>query len=290
MGIALLIGIALIWWNEQNIRAWASFVLWRDTPLPEFDASKAASVSPEQRAEWERELFLELPMWNTQSRQYQEPNGRMEREMRWRAMADGGYELAHLALRAFEPSSVHMQNPLPVLERLEQLARQGDAGAMCLISAIVRELPERGGIDWSPQRARARAWMQKGAQLLHPACLIDLGGRLQSGFDGFVKDVPSGRAMLFAALRSGYLNAAVPLWFFFKKAGLNDPRNRKLVYCWGYQAAKFRYSDADLSLQVHMSEASPDLRHSLESELIALRKWHPTFEECIDLVNQTEGE
>src|SRR5690606_30991149 len=135
------------------------------------DAGKAASLSPERRAEWERELFNEVPMWNTQSRRYQEPNGRLEREMRWRAMAEGGYELAHLALRVFEPRSVHMHNPWPALMRIDELARQGDAGAMCLYATIATRLPERGGIDWSPQRAQARFWMMKGVEMSHPECL-----------------------------------------------------------------------------------------------------------------------
>lgn len=287
--LALLLGIGLISWSEQNIRIWASFVLWREAPLPKFDAGKAASLSPERRAEWERELFNEVPMWNTQSRRYQEPNGRLEREMRWRAMAEGGYELAHLALRVFEPRSVHMQNPLPALKRLEELALQGDAGAMCLFVAIVNRLPERGGIDWSPQEAKARFWMQKGAELAHPACRIQLGARLQSGVDGFAQDVPRGRALLYQALRSGYLGAAGSIRNYFDAQGLDVARNRRLTYCWGYHAAKIRFIDADLFLLVHRNRARPEQRPALESELHELRKWHPTIEECIDLTDKIQG-
>ena len=289
IGFMLLLAVGLAWWSEQNIRIWASFELWRQMPLPDFDASKTANVSQEQRAEWEQELFAEVNRWNDHSRRYHGPSGTLERELRWRTMAEEGYELAHLALMVFEPSSGRMQRPLPALKRLDELARLGDAGAMCLYTTIAMKLPERGGIDWSPQKAQARFWMQKGAEIGHPACLIHLGARLQSGFTGFVQDVPRARAMLFSALRAGYLDAAGALWFFFENAGLSDPRNRRLTYCWGYQAAKIRYSDADLSLQVYLNEASPPLRQSLESELRDLRMWHPSLEECIELTNQSEG-
>jgi hypothetical protein len=289
IGLVLLLVIGLAWWNEQNIRIWASFELWRQMPLPDFDSRKATKLSQERRAEWERELFTEVTMWNDQSRRYHGPSGTLERELRWRAMAKEGFELAYLALMIYEPSSGRMQRPLPALERLDELARQADAGAMCLYTAIATKLPERGGIDWASQEARARFWMQKGVELGHPACLIQLGARLQSGIDGFVQDVPRGRAMLYQALSFGYLGAAGTLRNYFDAQGLDSARNRQLVYCWGYQAARIRFTDADLFLRVHRNRAPSEQRPLLEYELREFKKWHPVIEECIDLTNQIQG-
>lgn len=290
IGCALLLCVCFLGWYEQNIRIWASFELKRATPLPDFDLSKAASLSSARRASLEQELFGEIYMWDTQSRRYHGPGGGLELEMRWRAMANEGLELAQLALMVFEPSTAHMHNPLPALKRLDELARQGEAGAMCLIPVIASRLPERGGIDWSQQIAAARFWMTKGADVSHPVCLAMLGARIQSGTDGFVRDVPRGRAMLFKALNLGYRNAASSFWLYFMQRGLGEFPNRRLAYCWGYQAAKYRNSDADLTLQVYLDKAGPERRQLLESELREFRAWFPTTEECINLTNHYQGE
>ncbi len=288
--VLLLMGIGLIWWNQQTLRIWAYFVHPFATPQVFFDAGKAATLSAERRTELERELFNEVYLWNDQSRRYNGPQGLAQREARWRTMAAEGYELAYLTLKVFEPSTVQVHNPLPVLKRLDELARQGDAGAMCLLSAISYRLPSRPGIDWSEQRSLARYWMQKGAALGHPDCYIQLGGRLRAGSAGFQQDMARGTDLLIKALRSGYLRAAVSFWGPVEERGLDGVRHRQLVYCWGFQAAKYWFSDADLSLVVYRNKAPPERRASLEEELNQLRQWHPEIEECIELTNAVQEE
>lgn len=52
-------------------------------------------------------------------------------------MANEGYELAYLTLRVLEPGEpAPSYNPLPTFERLDQLAHDGDAGAMCLYGGL----------------------------------------------------------------------------------------------------------------------------------------------------------
>jgi hypothetical protein len=285
-GTVLVLVAALIAWNWQTLLIRATMVQDRAQPLPAFDASKAQQLSAERRAELERELFSELWMWNTQSRRYQMPNGLKEREQRWRAMAEEGYELAYLTLQVFEPSTVHTHNPLPVLERLDELARQGDAGAMCLYGGIAFQLPS-WAVDWSPQWNQARIWMEKGAVLKHPQCLIALGGRLINGTDGYSKDFKKGIEMTFNAVRSGYVHGAGALWSHFVKRGLNVDINRRIEYCWGYHLAKYTDSDADLRLKVYAQTEAPfEQRPDLERELNQFREWHPNIEDCIDLTKQ----
>jgi hypothetical protein len=288
--VVLLMGIGLIWWNQQTLRIWAYFVHPFATPRVFFDAGKAATLSAERRTELERELFNEVYLWNDQSRRYNGPQGLVQREARWRSMAAEGYELAYLTLKVFEPSTVQVHNPLPVLERLDELARQGDAGAMCLLSAISYRLPARPGIDWSGQRLRARFWMQKGAALGHPDCYIQLGGRLRAGSDGFQQDMARGTDLLIKALQARYLRAAASFWADTEKIGLDSARYRQLAYCWGYQMANYSFTDADLSLVVYRNKAPREHRALLEHELNRLRRWHPAIDECIDLTIATQGE
>lgn len=282
--LMLLLSIGWLLWNEQNVRIWASFELSRSTPLPDFDARKAAGLSAKRRAALERELFGEVHMWNTQSRRYHGPSGGVAREMRWRSMSDEGYELAHLALRVFEPSTGHMHNPMSALRRLSELARQGDVGAMCMISDIALRLPARGGINWSLQEKEGRAWMRVGAEAGHPECLALLGIRLIGGVDQFPLEVDRGMNMLFEAIRQGYAYWSGSLAYHFKELGLDVDGNRRLVYCWQYQDAKHSFIEPDMALKIYARNAMPpNRREALLRELEQLRNWRPAIEECIDL-------
>lgn len=289
LGASTALALTLISWNWQSLLVWATLVQPRANPLPAFDAVKAQRLSVELRAELERELFRELWMWKTESRRYQMPNGLKEREQRWRAMADEGYELAHLTLQVFEPGVGRTHNPLPVLERLDELARQGDAGAMCLYGGIAFQLPI-WAVDWSPQWKQSREWMEKGAALRHPQCLIAFGGRLTAGVDGYPLQVKRGSEMLFEAIRKGYIHGAEELWVYFVQQGLDKPINRQLEYCWSYHAAKNRFSDADLLLKVYSHNGAPsEQRPALARELDKFRQWSPSIEECIELNQKTLG-
>lgn len=288
-GLSLLVFAALVAWNWQLITIWWSTPVWRHSPLPVFDASKALTLNAQRRAELEQELFSELWMWNTQSRRYLEPGSLEKRRARWLEMSAEGYELAHLTLQVLDPGDPP-HNPLSTFKRLDELAKQGDAGAMCLYGGIAFQLPNRA-VDWTPQRKRAREWMEKGAQLGHPQCQIALGGRLTAGTDGYPREVKRGSEMIFDAIRRGYIHGTGALWIYFHDRGLVDVQNRRLVYCWGYHSAKIRSAEADLSLKVNaQTDAPSEQRPALESELDLLRTWHPSVEECIDLSKQALGD
>lgn len=229
-------------------------------------------------------------MWNTSSRRYNGPQGVMQRERRWQDMADEGYELAHLVLTVFEPGVRRVHNPVPVLTRLDELARQGDAGAMCLMAAIVMQLPKSVGFDWSPYVERERVWAQKGMELGHPECLAIVGGRLVFGSDGMPKDPRRGMDMMFKAFREGYTFWVGISWMHIRERDLAERSNRRLLYCWQYHDAQQRFIEPETSFKVYLQyKAAAAQRELLMSELEGLRQWHPTIEECIDLTRQVPG-
>lgn len=288
---SLLLTAALVAWNWQGICIFVSMVPIGEEPphLEDFDRSKAQSLSAERRAELERELFSELWMWNGSSRRYGPPNGRAERQQRWIEMAQEGSELAYLTLKVLPPDSF-ARDPRPTLKRLEEMAKQGDAAAMCLYGGIAFQLPYWAA-DWTSQHKKARILMEKGAELMHPHCLIALGGRLMDGTDGYPKEPKRGTEMIFEALSQGYLHGAWMLSTYSLAIGLHTPTDRRLNYCWDFQVSKTRHEDADLNLKVNShTDAPPDQRPTLERELNELRQWHPRIEDCIRLTQQTFGE
>jgi hypothetical protein len=286
----MLLLAALAAWNWQGIRIWYHMAPIGDVfQVPPFDAQKAKSLSPERRAELERELFSELWMWSGSSRRFGPPNGRAERQARWIEMAQEGSELAYLTLKVLPPDSF-ARDPRPTLKRLEAMAQQGDAAAMCLYGGIVFQLPYWVA-DWTPQENRARYWTEQGAALGHPQCLIALGGRLMDGADGYPKELRRGFEMVSEALRQDYIHGA---WMFSSHSiarGFSELSDRKLIYCWDQQVARTRHEDADLNLKVNAhTDAPPEQRAALERELNELRKWHPSTEDCIKLTQETLGD
>src|SRR5690606_22865751 len=114
---------------------------------------------------------------------------------------------------------------------------------------------------------------------------------LTAGTEGYPKEVKRGSEMIFDAIRRGYVHGAGALWVYFFDRGLSNNQNRRLVYCWGYHAAKIRAADADLVLKVNaQTDAPPEQRPALENELNQLRELHPSVEECINLNKQAFGD
>ena len=286
-GAGLLLIAALAVWNWQLLTIWWSTPVWRQSPLPEFDASKAQTLSAQRRAELERELFGELWMWNTQSRRYQEPESLGKRRQRWLEMSAEGYELAHLTLQVLDPGDPP-HNPLPTFKRLEELAQQGDAGAMCLYGGIAFQLPN-WAVDWTPQRKRAREWMEKGAKLGHPQCLITVGAWLMAGGDDYPKDIKLGISMTLMGVEKGYDNSVGSLVRRFQERGLNDASNRRNYYCWAYHESKYRDSPPELGLEVYARKSSSNGQPGLAQELSQLRQWHPDIQECVALTKIAFG-
>lgn len=286
----LLLVIAIAAWNWQGIRIWYHMApIGEVVPqLGEFDASKAQSLSPQRRVELERELFGELWMWNGSSRRYGPPNGRAERQVRWIEMAKEGSELAYLTLKVLPPDSF-ARDPRPTLKRLDEMAQQGDAAAMCLYGGIVFQLPYWAA-DWTPQEERARYWVIKGAELGHPACWIRLGGWRIWGYVA-PADAKQGSEMIYEALRKGYDFDVSALRLRAHERNYVDVPSRKLEYCWAYHQAKNSVYEPDLSMNVYInSRATLAERESLNRELDQLRQWHPSIEDCIKLTQQTFGE
>jgi hypothetical protein len=138
-------------------------------------------------------------------------------------------------------------------------------------------------VDWTPQRKRAQEWMEKGAKLGHPQCLIALGGRLKAGTDGYSKDLKRGAEMLLDAIQQGYTHGAGSLWSYVAGQGLDNKTSRRLVYCWQYQDAKTDFYDPGISIEVFKDKAPPEKRAELVGELDALRQWKPSVEDCVGL-------
>eukprot|EP01031_Cornospumella_fuschlensis_P023130 gene23130-28113_t len=273
---SLLLTAALVAWNWQGICIFVNMVPIGEEPphLGDFDRSKAQSLSAERRAELERELFSELWMWNGSSRRYGPPNGRAERQQRWIEMAQEGSELAYLTLKVLPPDSF-ARDPRPTLKRLEEIAQQGNAAAMCLYGGIVFQLPY-GVVDWTPQEERGRLWVLKGAELGHPACLIRLGGWRMSGYIP-PKDLKLGLEMTYQALRSGYDHGARSLWVRARELNFVDPPSRKLEYCWAYSLAKYEDSEADSFFEgMNMSNINtsilPVVKTEWQAQLYALQQ------------------
>lgn len=291
MGVGvLLLTAGLVAWNWQGICIFVNMVPIKEVPpqLGDFDRSKAQSLSAERRAELERELFSELRMWSGESRRYQGLDARLKRQERWIEMAQEGSELAYLTLKVLPPDSF-ARDPRPTLKRLEEMATQGDAAAMCLYGGIVFQLPYWAA-DWTPQQTRARYWTEKGAALGHPECLIAIGSWTITG-DTVPKDTKQGSEMIYAALRKGYGHGTAAFELRIEKLGFVTARSRRAHYCWSFQRAKYWAIEPDLSLRIYIrNEAPQHERSSIELELNQLRQWHPNIEDCIRLTQQLFGE
>ena len=289
LAAVVLLLTAFAAWNWQGITIWYTMVPIRGVDeFPTFDAQKAQGLSAERLAELERELFSELWMWNGGSRRYGPPNGRAERQQRWVEMAQEGSELAYLTLKVLPPDSF-ARDPRPTFKRLEEMAQQGNAAAMCLYGGIVVQLPYWAA-DWTPQEKRARYWIEKGAAMGHPQCLIAVGSWTITG-DTVPKDTKKGSEMIYEALRKGYEHGTAAFELRIEKLGLATAEGRRAHYCWSLQRAKYWEIEPGFSLRMYIRNKAPQHeRSSLELELEQLRQWHPSIEDCIQLTQQLFGE
>lgn len=228
--------------------------------LPAFDSRRAARLSVEQRAVHERELFSELSQWNRPSRRYATKEGLIQRERRWRQLAAEGFELAHLALQVLQPDGGFVYPLERPMSRLEEMAKGGDAAAMCLMTGLVSQV-KRGRLS-SGHAAIARHWLLRGAERGHPECRLQLGRRLLLGIDGMTKDAARGLELEFAARRAGYAHDADGLVAYFQQRWSTDPMDLTRLYCWLSIDAQSRLTDA----QQHMLKLLRADAHRLGSE------------------------
>jgi hypothetical protein len=250
--------------------------------LPTFDAAKAAKLTPEKRAAYEQELFSELQQWNRGSRKYPTLADIGRREQRWQAMADDGFELAHITLSVLKPEGGLVYSLSGPMRRLEELAKQGDAGAMCLMPGLVGRASLKQSIE--DYRNTYRVWLERGAQLAHPECQTHLGRRLIVGTDGFVKDTKRGLDLEFMARHSGYAHDVGALIQYFQAKGYGDTANVRRLYCWRQIDARSWITDAPERL---LEDLKREALHSRKAELLALHEellsTQNTLQDCVEL-------
>jgi len=266
--------------------------------LPPFDSAKAAQLSPQKRAAYEQELFSEIPRWRLGSRRYPNPADSAKREQRWMQMANDGFELAYITLQMVSPSQLQRYARGGPMKRLVQLSEQGDTGAMCLMSALVSGNPKYA--------STYKKWLERGAALGHPECMIRLGSKLLGGSDGYPKDVHRGLALQFDARRkSGYVHMAGSLARHFEEpirrlqpqSGFKRPDGKLLLdlgygrradirrlYCWNQVESQTWDRDiaaetlSDLRIDSKLFDR-PELRVIYED----LRDKHYTLEDCLNM-------
>jgi hypothetical protein len=194
-----------------------------------FDQNKAAALTPQRRAVLESELLREIPSWNWSNPQYPRGDDIAKRGDRWKAMADEGLELAHIALRVLEPEGGHIHSLRQPFERLEELAAQGDVGAMCLMPYLVAASALKH--DWRRYQPRYTKWLEVGAQRRHPACTNALGGRLLLGTDGFDRDESRGLTMVVESLRLDDTQSVGQLVLHLQAKPRPSQRDYQALYC-----------------------------------------------------------
>ena len=274
--LVLLVALGTLWFG------WLVRFPWH---LKSFDSTKAAQLSPQKRAAYEQELFSEVLHWFDPTTRYPtwEPNYYLPREQRWLEMANDGFELAHIALRVLQPSAGVKYNAGPAFKRLEELAEQGDQGAMCMMQSMRIIASPR---DVTPEVIeRAQHWMVKGAELGHPQCLRMLGGRLLRGADGQPQDTQRGKALIFESIQKGYVDSLGVMAQHYKELGYREFSDVKRVYCWRIWGSKvYKVMEPIESVRYSVEQEAPsDKRVGFLNQLNALRDWNPGVEECVAL-------
>ncbi|MDQ3272846.1 MAG: hypothetical protein M3Q12_11870 [Pseudomonadota bacterium] len=250
--------------------------------LPAFDKTKVVKLPPDKRAAYEQELFSELQQWNRGSRKYPTVADIARREQRWQAMADDGFELAHITLSVLKPVGGLIYSLAGPMKRLEELARQGDVGAMCLMPGLVGKASLKQSVD--QYTATYEHWMQRGVELKHPECMKSKGGQLLRGVPGVARDVRRGLELQFAARRAGYAHDVGALILHYQDKGYDDPANVRRLYCWLQIEDTFWIAQApqrllaDLKQRV-MQNNRPELL-TLQNELQGKQN---TLQDCVEL-------
>ncbi len=247
-----------------------------------FDLQHAGALSAEQRAAYEQELFSELSQWNRPSRRYPTVAGIGRREKRWRQMSRDGFELAHIALQVLQPDGGFVYPLDAPMRRLQVLAEQGDAGAMCLMSGLVAQA-RRARL--APAHVElARQWLQRGAERGHAECRLQLGRRLLLGREGWPKDTQRGLALELAARRAGYAHDVDGLTAYFQSRWSSDPADLARIYCWQSIDAQSRMADGPQRMLVLLrSDAQRTASVALAGLADRLERTRFTLQACVDL-------
>lgn len=240
-----------------------------------------AQLSQLQLSRSEHELFSELQQWNRPSPRYPDRGGR-SRERRWRQLSDDGLELAHIVLQVLQPDGGYVYPIDGPMRRLEELAKDGDQGAMCLMITLVDRI--RSTTATTAQREAARFWLQQGAQRGHPECQLQLGRRLLLGSGGFAKDQERGLKLELAARRNGYAHDLDGLISYFQSQWSPSPSGLRRLYCWSWIEAQTRLSDRPRRmLESLRAEAQRSDASDLASLADTLEQTRFTLRDCVDM-------
>ncbi|MBA4263883.1 MAG: hypothetical protein C0453_02280 [Comamonadaceae bacterium] len=261
--------------------------VWMGMGLMGFDTAKAKTLSAEQRAAYEHELFEELPLWNHGSKRF--PDGpdlksfqetRCARDDRWKAMAQEGFELAHVARRAYNPCRNLVFSFKGPLKRLQTMAEQGNVGAMCMMGALRDGRQDLSGFD-----EVTRKMLETGAAKGHPECLWRMAQWTYPGIGGDKGVLESSLSMAARAASAGAYRAAVHLASHFRGLSRVDLRYVERAYCWSVihdQGASID-SGATMVFQTYLVSARADGNPALESRLVALKADSHDAQSCIAL-------
>lgn len=248
---------------------------------PAFDANKAAQLHTKRRAALERELFAEIGYWNSTSRSYPTQADLAKREQRWQAMAQEGLELAHITLQVLRPSSGQVLAPMEPLRQLDKLAQRGHTGAMCLLEPLSMEASSRYTVG--EYALRGEDWMERGAELGHPACQAALGGRLLMLSGGAANKARKGWPLMAAAAKAGHLENVGMLVFHLETQGLQTPQAVKRLYCWLSVEPQTEPGVAIDMTKLIMGGQAPGSPQAHAKQLETLERWQPQAKDCVAL-------
>lgn len=249
--------------------------------LGHFDVQRAAALSAEQRAAHEQELFSELSQWNRPSRLYPTSADVGQRERRWHRLAGEGLELAHITLQVLQPDGGFVYPLDAPMRRLQVLAEEGDAGAMCLMTGLVSEAQRRAAA-WHIELARQ--WLLRGAERGHPECQLQLGRRVLQGRDGWPMDVQRGLALELAARRAGYAHDLDGLTAYFQQRWSSDLLNLTRLHCWLSIDATSRADDGPQRMLASLrADAQRTASTALENLADRLERTPVSLQGCVDM-------
>lgn len=250
--------------------------------LPHFDMQRAAALSAERRASYERELFSELSQWNHPSRNYPTQSDVGQRERRWRRLAAEGLELAHITLQVLQPDGGFVYPLDAPMRRLQVLAEEGDVGAMCLMAGLVGQAKRSRVV--AEHVELAQQWLLRGAERGHAECLLQLGRRLLLRREGLPGDAQRGLALEFAARRAGYAHDVDGLTAYFQRRWSSDPADLARLYCWLSIDAQSRAVDGPRHMLAALrADAQRTASHTLAGLADQLQHTHISLQACVDM-------
>ncbi len=187
-----------------------------DDSLPPFDKAKVKQLSPEKRRQYDVQLFNQLVV-----------RGEMPLEPRYQLflkMAKDGFEVAYLTLELFDIRYSDLPKKHPKgIDRLKELAKQGDASAQCFYG-LYGNFFESGPVSEN----MAKEYTKVAARQNHPACLASYGitfaDSKQEEIEWVRKSAERGDMIAQLMLAGAYVD------------GKGIPQNFSLSRCWANEA------------------------------------------------------